>query len=311
MENPYSAAPAPGSMTPEQQQTADYELAIGRNVDYYLPKFQSYDSGGGQASWNWPAFFFTSPWYLYRKMWLWGLLNLFGPWFALMFVSVALAAMRASAAVSTVVVLAIFVLPWIGLTVFANALYWRRIRKVIDQVPRSLADKPDKRNRRIQREGGTGVGAMIGVMLGLFFFGGGILAAIAIPAYQDYTIRSQVQEGLNLAAAAKATVVEYYAQHESWPENNEAAGFNGSNGKYVGSVSVDNGSVVIVYGEGAHANVAGKTLILLPGVTEQEDVEWQCANGEKPDFTANSPGPYGTDLPAKYLPSKCRQAPGT
>jgi len=52
----------------------------------------------------------------------------------------------------------------------------------------------------------------------------GILAAIAIPAYQDYLIRSQVSEGLVMASAAKASVSEYYANNGSWPANNADAG---------------------------------------------------------------------------------------
>ena len=52
----------------------------------------------------------------------------------------------------------------------------------------------------------------------------GILAAIAIPAYQDYLIRSQVSEGLTMAAAAKAGVAEFYANRGDWPSSNSAAG---------------------------------------------------------------------------------------
>ena len=56
----------------------------------------------------------------------------------------------------------------------------------------------------------------------------GILAAIAMPAYQDYTIRAQVSEGLTLAAAAKAAVAEFYANKGKWPSDNSAAGMGRS-----------------------------------------------------------------------------------
>ena len=49
----------------------------------------------------------------------------------------------------------------------------------------------------------------------------GILAAVAIPAYQDYTIRAQVSEGLTLAGQAKSAVSEYYSEHGAWPNGNE------------------------------------------------------------------------------------------
>ena len=64
----------------------------------------------------------------------------------------------------------------------------------------------------------------------------GILAAIAIPAYQDYLIRSQVSEGLTMAAAAKAGVSEFYANKGTWPANNSEAGMGSRReiqGKYV------------------------------------------------------------------------------
>ena len=72
----------------------------------------------------------------------------------------------------------------------------------------------------------------------------GILAAIAIPAYQDYTIRAQVSEGLSLAGGAKAAVSEYTMDRGSWPTNNATAGLSANteiNGKYVYSVTNLNG----------------------------------------------------------------------
>src|SRR5690242_453363 len=81
----------------------------------------------------------------------------------------------------------------------------------------------------------------------------GILAAIAIPAYQDYTIRSQVTEGLNLAASVKAAVAERFAQTGTWPTTltdigiADAAGETPPSGKYVASVDLagNNGTIVI------------------------------------------------------------------
>src|SRR4030081_1889935 len=80
----------------------------------------------------------------------------------------------------------------------------------------------------------------------------GILAAIAIPAYQDYTIRAQVTEGLNLAAAAKAAVAESYLNKGVGPATRTAAGMSptltDTSGKYVKSVDVTNGTITIAYG---------------------------------------------------------------
>ena len=74
----------------------------------------------------------------------------------------------------------------------------------------------------------------------------GILAAIAIPAYQDYTIRSQVTEGLNLAADLKAAVAESFAQNGLWPVDNAAVGLTQlKSGKYVQQVDIDKDRLVL------------------------------------------------------------------
>src|SRR5690606_8850809 len=97
----------------------------------------------------------------------------------------------------------------------------------------------------------------------------GILAAIAIPAYQDYIIRSQASEGLAMASAAKASVSEFYAQRGAWPANNEQAGLDSTatniDGKYVSSVNVNGGTITVTYGNEANtANLSGRTIALQP-----------------------------------------------
>ncbi|HGG7873128.1 TPA: fimbrial major subunit PilE, partial [Neisseria meningitidis] len=74
----------------------------------------------------------------------------------------------------------------------------------------------------------------------------GILAAVALPAYQDYTARAQVSEAILLAEGQKSAVTEYYLNHGEWPANNSSAGVATSadiKGKYVKSVEVKNGVV--------------------------------------------------------------------
>src|SRR5688572_33062243 len=92
----------------------------------------------------------------------------------------------------------------------------------------------------------------------------GILAAIAIPAYQDYTIRAQVSEGMNLAAAAKAAVAETYLNRGTAPATRVAAGMSATatdtNGKYVESVEVENGVITIQYGHEANQPIQGATV---------------------------------------------------
>ena len=140
----------------------------------------------------------------------------------------------------------------------------------------------------------------------------GILAAIAIPAYQDYTVRSQVTEGLNLASDLKAGVAETFAQTGSWPVDNSSLGLTQTkSGKYVTSVTVTNGSITINFGgpsNMANTNIQGKTLILEPRTSPNGDVIWNCgfkAAVGSALATQGSGGSASTILP-KYLPNACR-----
>ena len=88
----------------------------------------------------------------------------------------------------------------------------------------------------------------------------GILAAIALPAYQDYTIRSQVSEGPTLAEGVKIAVAEYYANNGAWPGNNAAIGYTATvSGSYVTSIDNANGVITVTYGPPkAHTNIQGR-----------------------------------------------------
>ena len=122
----------------------------------------------------------------------------------------------------------------------------------------------------------------------------GILAAIAIPAYQDYTIRAQVSEGLSLAAGSKTAVAEYYQDRGVMPLGNAEAGVSAPNlinGKYVSTVTVLNGAITVVYGgPGVNALLTG-VLVMTP-TPNTGSISWGCT--------------VGTTIPAKWLPSACR-----
>jgi len=125
----------------------------------------------------------------------------------------------------------------------------------------------------------------------------GILAAIAIPAYQDYTIRAQVSEGLNLASGAKAAIAESFMDTGVMPANNLAAGMElntNINGKYVLSVTVAAGQVQVAYGVDANTSLTGAILLLTPNGASGGSVTWTCTGGAV--LGANP----------KWLPSACR-----
>jgi type IV pilus assembly protein PilA len=122
----------------------------------------------------------------------------------------------------------------------------------------------------------------------------GILAAIAIPAYQDYTIRAQVSEGINLASGAKAAIAEYFMDTGALPGSNAEAGLETSTnivGNYVTGVAVGNlGVVTVTYGGQANSQITDDTLLLSP-TTNAGSVQWTCSAG---------------DLLPKHVPSACR-----
>lgn len=125
-----------------------------------------------------------------------------------------------------------------------------------------------------------------------------ILAAIAIPAYQNYVIRAQVTEGLSLSDGAKAAVWDFVSSHGTFPNNNQSAGLpseSSISGSYVSKVSVSGGAITITYG-GPKANTAiGTTATLaLSPVSSAGSINWICKV------------PSGSTLKLQYLPSSCR-----
>ena len=143
----------------------------------------------------------------------------------------------------------------------------------------------------------------------------GILAAIAIPAYQDYTVRAKVTEGLNLADSAKTAVAEAYQSNDmpgvtavalSW-----TAAFTPT--KYVSAVAVlATGNIQITYGP-QPAQIVGNTLILEPSIGKAVlapgmtgNIDWSCASTKNSTATSQGlPFTNGT-VPARYVPTSCK-----
>ena len=140
----------------------------------------------------------------------------------------------------------------------------------------------------------------------------GILAAIAIPAYQDYTIRAQASEGLAMASASKAAVSEYYADKGTWPDDDGTGGGDLGwtqipSGKYVASIVVTGGDIVVTYGVNANSALATTDVVLHAGVTSNGDVVWVCQDGTAIAGATMAAGATPANAaPGKYLPSTCR-----
>lgn len=121
----------------------------------------------------------------------------------------------------------------------------------------------------------------------------GILAVVALPAYQDYTARAQVSEALTLAEGQKSAVTEYRSDRGAWPTNNAMAGVASSiSGKYVASVVVGADGIITatMKKDGVNADISEKTLILKP-TDVAGSFTWTCNGGT---------------IAQKFRPSTCR-----
>ncbi len=127
----------------------------------------------------------------------------------------------------------------------------------------------------------------------------GILAAIAIPAYKDYTIRAKVSEGVQLSAAAKLGVAEYVESEGIWPVTNAEAGVATAAsiyGNYTLSVTVGtDGVITILYDDGgtvdAPTEIEGDVMVLTP-TTTGGSITWDCVTG--------------STVSPRYRPANCR-----
>lgn len=126
----------------------------------------------------------------------------------------------------------------------------------------------------------------------------GILAAVALPAYQDYTVRAKMSEVVGLAAAAKTSISEYYVSMGEMPADADAAGVNTSTGQstYVSAVAftrTDTSTADVTYTLTNLVAEANGTDLQFEGVGSADGVQWAC-NGA------------GTTVPEKFLPANCR-----
>ncbi|HFC6541165.1 TPA: pilin [Neisseria meningitidis] len=147
----------------------------------------------------------------------------------------------------------------------------------------------------------------------------GILAAVALPAYQDYTARAQVSEAILLAEGQKSAVTEYYLNHGKWPDGNSDAGVATSSeikGKYVEKVEVAKGVITAtMLSTGVNKEIQGKKLSLW-AKRQAGSVKWFCGQpvtrtAADSDDVAAANGKTADNINTKHLPSTCRDDSST
>jgi len=144
----------------------------------------------------------------------------------------------------------------------------------------------------------------------------GILASMAMSAYQTYIVRAQISEGLNMAGASKTTIVDAYNMTGTPPVDRIAAGLTplatDSQGKYVSAMNVVNGRIDITFGNDSHQDVFGQTVSVTPYTSGNSSVIWRCGTaGVQPGAVEMTGGGVtaahaAPTIDSRYLPSSCR-----
>ena len=144
----------------------------------------------------------------------------------------------------------------------------------------------------------------------------GILASIAISAYQTYTIRAQVAEAINMATGAKAPVVDAFNMDGEPPAGRPEAGMSpletDTQGKYVASDNIVDGRDDIVFGNDAHAEIWGESISFTPYTSAGGSIIWRCGASAAPPGTTELQGNgvqsqhIAPTIDSRYLVSPCR-----
>ncbi len=205
--------------TPDEVTRENFRAILGpKNQEYYLQRFEEYEANGKTTiGWHWPAFFITFYWLLYRKMWLAALLYFILPYVCTSLLGLVSSLLGASGAPMMgigylVYILAILLLP----PLFANSLYYRHCQSKIRKAEQ-LHDDRARQLGYLSAKGGTSNVMLFVVLIFGFIAVIGILAAIAIPAYHDYTLRSKMSGVYQSGQAITQELTQYYAEHQALP----------------------------------------------------------------------------------------------
>ncbi len=257
------------------------------NTHHYLTRFERLahgDSGG----WHWPAFFVTWYWMLYRKLWVPALLYFLAPYlFAAVFGVIA-----AGSPVFAGILYLAWAIAWlIGPGLLANGWYYKHCMKKIRDV-RARGGSKDQMLARLEAAGGTsGVLVVILALFGIISVVG-ILAAVALPAYQTYTVKAKVASAIPVAVDVAAAVGRQYEQTGQLPGSSDLDRMvlhAPHHSKYVTAVDLDGTSGTLNLHLELTPQVSG-TIQMVPSADNNRHLSWTCTT---------------QDL-LKYVPRSCR-----
>lgn len=271
---------------------ADLWTAIAqKNVEYYVPRWQRYAVGGSMLGWHWPALFIPVWWALYRKLWAAAVVFYLGVPFAA-YVSAFLLLWLwpgpvGDSALPGIAFSLAFLVTWFAPPLLANGFSYRKARALLAEARENTSDRASQIAYLTGKGGPSGAVAVVaGVLLFIPFLG--IMAGIAIPAYQDYVVRAKVNEVLAATAPLKTEITDSYARTGRIGEHDLARIQSGPAGKHLSDLDItERGAIVMTLGFNP---VEGKRLAWVPAKRDDEIV-WRCRN---------------FDLEPKFVPSFCR-----
>lgn len=262
-----------------------------KNADYFAHAFRRF-AAGSKVAWNWPAFFATWSWLMYRKMWLYSLVYVISVpvlFAILLFVSFNFVGGPSVLACCLTYCVVAFVLA----PMFATRLYYTHAGKKINEIKSRTASIEEQR-LEVARAGGVSAASTTAAVLwpsmGCIFLG---VLALLVASQCRMTVRAQVSEGLNLAGGVKASVAEHYQLTGQLPSDNAAAGVSPATdirGKYVSSVRIEAGDIFITFGNEADSDISGHSIVLRPVVSD-DAVSFECS---------------GIGIEVRHLPAACR-----
>jgi type II secretory pathway pseudopilin PulG len=286
---PTFALSSPGGAATDD---ALWQAIAQKNADYYVPKWKRYAAGESAfPSWHWPAFFLGFWWALYRKAWAGAAIILVASiGLACIFAvlgSLAEENSHSSDGLAGFLYSIAYFAGWFVPSLLANGLYFRKAKALIAQA-RVFSPDPNAQVAYLSAKGGTSGGVFVVLIVLACISGIGILAAIALPAYQDYITRAKVSEALVAVEPIKVQIAEEYQSTGHLPDIDFGSIKNGPAGKYLQDIDMSERGVLTLTFE--LPGMKGKTVLVVPS-REGETIAWTCHN---------------VDVPNKYLPVACR-----
>jgi type II secretory pathway pseudopilin PulG len=255
------------------------------STGYYLDRFDRL-SRGDSGGFNWPAMLVTWYWMLYRKMWIPALIYFFTPYA----VAVVLGGfMAVSPALGGVLYLAWLVVWLIGPGLLANGWYYKHAMAKIRNV-RLIGGSKAQMLARLEAAGGTSGVVVIGVAL-LSIFIVGILAAVALPAYQTYTVKAKVADAALEGDEVAQAVGQQFAQTGQYPADIDAIVAKASHqSKYVSRIELDGTTGILTIRVDVPPRISG-SILMMADTDSNHHLAWTCSS---------------EDL-KKYVPARCRR----